>query len=332
MHVWLVADTDNPVAGSPRFTRHTQAAQLTAQQQTAFEKWIERHKLFSLPGECSSTTNEQLSHASLAIRDGEREKIFTWPATRPCPELAAALKELPGLLGFNLAKEKNSDPTNEPAGLETTLAEILKPSKHVPFKSVVHDTTGQALIEFDTNNPAHVELKRLIASAATSAGKRAFEAGIFSARANEAGNAMEPYVRAALREAGLAARVPVTTGGNAQSTGYPDIEITGKLPCYLELKTYNATTVNTTQRSFYYSPSAQPKVTHDALHLLLAYELEKATRNGKTAFVPVHWKLITLQNLQVDLKFEFNQSNRGLYGNEQAVLADGEVDHGKLKR
>jgi hypothetical protein len=136
---------------------------------------------------------------------------------------------------------------------------------------------------------------------------------------------MEPYVRAALREAGLPARVPVNTGGNAQTTGYPDIEITGKLPCYVELKTYNAATANTTQRSFYYSPSAQPKVTHDALHLLLAYELEKTTRDGKTAFVPVHWKLITLQNLQVDLKFEFNQSNRQLYGDSSALLSEGAI-------
>ena len=68
-------------------------------------------------------------------------------------------------------------------------------------------------------------------------------------------------------------------------------------------------------------------VTHDALHLLLAYELERTQRDGKTAFLPVHWKLITLQDLEVDLKFEFNQSNRGLYGKEGAksLLAEGDL-------
>src|SRR5207245_7664489 len=130
------------------------------------------------------------------------------------------------------------------------LAETLKPSKNVPFKSVIHATTGQRLIEFDTNKSAHVELRNLIAKAATAGGKRASAAGIFSARANEAGNTMEPYVRTALREVGLSARIPLTTAGNAQAAGYPDIEITGKPPCYLELKTYNAATANTTQRSF----------------------------------------------------------------------------------
>jgi hypothetical protein len=59
--------------------------------------------------------------------------------------------------------------------------------------------------------------------------------------------------------------------------------------------------------------------------LLLAYELEQTTRNGKAVFVPMHWKLITLQNLQVDLKFEFNQSNRQLYGDSSALLGEGEV-------
>ena len=138
---------------------------------------------------------------------------------------------------------------------------------------------------------------------------------------------METFVRQALRDAGLPARIPVNSTGHAQATGYPDIEIQGDTPCYLELKTYSARTVNTTQRSFYYSPSEHPKVTRDALHLLLAYQMEQTNRDGKTDFVPVHWKLITLQNLAVELKLEFNQSNRGLYGRGAAdsLLAEGKI-------
>ena len=46
-----------------------------------------------------------------------------------------------------------------------------------------------------------------------------------------------------------------------------------------------------------------------------------------SAFVPVRWKLISLHDLQVDLKFEFNQSNRGLYGPDAAksLLGDGAI-------
>ena len=208
-----------------------------------------------------------------------------------------------------------------------TLGELTQPEKKIPFKTVIEATTHFQVLDFDTNNPAHVALHQKILQAAALAGERAAKEGLLVERANEAGNHLEPFVRAALREAGLQARVPVNTVGTAQATGYPDVEITGATPCYLELKTYNAATANTTQRTFYYSPSEHPKITRDALHFLLAYQLEKTTRDGQTIFTPVHWKLLTLENLAVDLKFEFNQSNRGLYGTDagRALLSEGEV-------
>lgn len=214
--------------------------------------------------------------------------------------------------------------TNTPR--TATLAELTKPAKRIPFKDVIHATTQHCILDFDTNSVAHRALFQKLSAAAAHAASKARTAGLFSARPNEAGNHMEVFVRAALQATGLTARTPVTTRGASQTTGYPDVEIISDPPCYLELKTYNANTVNTTQRSFYYSPSEHPKVTRDALHLLLAYELEKTTRDGQPAFIPIHWKLITLQDLEVDLKFEFNQSNRGLYGKDAgpAVLAESQ--------
>ena len=230
------------------------------------------------------------------------------------------------LCGFGLgAGSFGQSPPSTNTALEASLAELTKPSKKIPFKAVIHATTGRRVLDFDTNNPAHVELRKKLLRAAALAGERARRDGLTTLRANEAGNHLEPFVRAALREAGLEARVPVNTTGRAQATGYPDVEITGATPCYLELKSYSATTVNTTQRSFYYSPSETPKVTRDALHFLLAYELEKETRDGQAVFRPVHWKLLTLQDLEVDLKFEFNQSNRGLYGRDDATLDEGKI-------
>jgi hypothetical protein len=207
----------------------------------------------------------------------------------------------------------------------SSLADLARSAKKLPFKTVLHATTGHRLIDLDTNNPAHVELRAKILQAAALAGQRARQSGIATARANEAGNQLEPFVRDALKEVDLDARIPRTTAGRTQSAGYPDIEIDGPAPCYLELKTYNAATANTTQRSFYYSPSTTPKVTRDALHLLLAYELQRVERDGGIVFLPVHWKLLTLQDLEVDLKFEFNQSNRGLYGPTSARLGEASV-------
>ncbi len=210
------------------------------------------------------------------------------------------------------------------SNLPAALAELTQPAKRLPFKAVIEHTTGHRILDFDTNNPAHRELRANILRAAALAGERARKEGLFAARANEAGNRLEALVKAALRAVGLLARTPVTAGGGAQATGYPDLEVSGPAPCYLELKTFSAQTANTTQRSFYFSPSAAPKVTRDALHLLLAYELETTGRDGRPAFAPLRWKLISLENLEVHLKFEFNQSNRGLYGPEAAKSLLGE--------
>jgi len=126
----------------------------------------------------------------------------------------------------------------------------------------------------------------------------------------------------------LNAVTPTTRDGRAKAAGYPDIEIKGEPACYLECKTYNIANVETTMRAFYFSPSEQFKVTKDALHLLLAYQLETAKRDEKNAFVPVHWKLITLDHLKVDLKHEFNQSNKNMYGRAAAssLIAEGDIE------
>jgi len=235
------------------------------------------------------------------------------------PQLAILLYLFFGPIAF----AQPAPPAHTPS--ESALSELARPAKKLSFKTVIHATTGHRVLDLDTNNPTHAGLRAKLLRAAALAGERARKDGLVAVRPNEAGNYLEPFVRAALREVGLDARVPRTTADLAQVAGYPDVEIMGAIPCYLELKTYSAATVNTTQRSFYYSASETPKVTRDAVHLLLAYELEKVERKGKTLFVPRHWKLLTLQDLEVDLKFEFNQSNRGLYGNDAATLEEAAV-------
>ena len=128
------------------------------------------------------------------------------------------------------------------------LAELTKPAKRISFKEVILATTLHRILDFDHQNAAHRALFQKLSTAATAAESKARAEGVFSTRANEAGNHMEIFVKAALQEAGLPARTPVTTQGNAQTTGYPDVEILSNPPCYLELKTYSATTADTTHR------------------------------------------------------------------------------------
>lgn len=219
------------------------------------------------------------------------------------------------------------DPAQYARELESVVAQCLQPLKSVPFKAVIRAISHCSVIDFDPGDGKHQKLANSIADAARRAGKSAFDTGIFTKRPNEAGNKIEPFVKDALRLVGLDARTPTTKDGRAKTAGYPDIEIVGDPACYLECKTYNIVNVETTMRAFYFSPSEQFKVTKNALHLLLAYQLESGVRNGKAAFVPVHWKLITLHDLKVDLKHEFNQSNRNLYGSAaaSALIAEGNI-------
>lgn len=219
------------------------------------------------------------------------------------------------------------DPAQYALELESVIAQCLQPLKSVPFRAVIRAIAGCSVIDFDSRDPKHQVLAKAIADAAIQAGSSAFYTGIFTKRPNEAGNKIEPFVKTALLHVGLDARTPTTANGRAKAVGYPDIEIVGDPACYLECKTYNIANVETTMRAFYFSPSEQFKVTKDALHLLLAYQLETGMRNGRSAYVPVHWKLISLHELKVDLKHEFNQSNKNLYGSAaaKALIAEGDI-------
>lgn len=299
-------------------------AVLSATNVAWLHRWLDTHRVLSLAADYPTTNaRPEIGGGTLAIRVGAQQRLITWEQGCDCGGLLTAMEDLKSFassVATNAAVPKSMPAT-------AALREVLQPAKKVPFKQVVQITTKHRVLDFDPRNPQHVKLRDTIRAAAVAAGKQALVNGVFATRANEAGNHIEPFVKRALRELKLDARTPVNASGDAQITGYPDLEIPGPVPCYLELKTYNAATANTTQRTFYYSPSSHPKITRDALHLLLAFEMKKSERASKTVFAPVHWKLITLQDLAVDLKFEFNQSNRGLYGSDAAgaVMAEGTV-------
>jgi hypothetical protein len=193
-----------------------------------------------------------------------------------------------------------------------------------PFAEVIEKTTGHKVLAFDGANEQHAALLQRLRAAAAAAARSAREAGIDRARANEVGNAIEPHALRALMAAGRGARRPETPTGRALAAGYPDLELGTTPPCYLELKTFNARTADSTQRTFYYSPSEVTKVTRDALHLLLAFEIGQQTEGDRIRPVPVRFKLVSLHDLKVRLKVEYNQGNRGLYAAEP-LLADEAV-------
>jgi len=214
--------------------------------------------------------------------------------------------------------------------LETIISKFLEPLKGIPYRIAIKALTGCKVLHFDLSKKNNKELLELLKSAAQMAGDEAYKKGIFTTRPNEAGNHIEPFVISALNKVGLKANKPTTKSGKKKVAGYPDIEITDKhgKVVYLDCKTYSAKTKKQSFRSFYFSPSKDPKITKNAFHMLLSFELTKEKRGDKTVYVPISWQLYTLEKLKVQVKHEFNASNRDLY-KEEFLLACGEISRDK---
>jgi len=210
--------------------------------------------------------------------------------------------------------------------LELIISKFLEPLKDIPYSTAIKALTGCEVLHFDLSNSDNQQLLELLKTAAQTACDEAYKYGIFTQRPNEAGNHIESFVVSALRKSGLIADKPRTKKGKIKVTGYPDIEVKDKQnrTVYLDCKTYNRTTKTQSFRTFYFSPSKDPKITKNAFHLLLSFELTREKRKGQEAFVPISWQLYTLENLKVQIKHEFNASNKDLYKRE-FLLAEGKI-------
>jgi len=210
--------------------------------------------------------------------------------------------------------------------LEQAISKFLEPMREIPFPIAIKALTGFNVLPFDPLVDQNKRLLEQLSQAAQLSGQKAYEDGIFTARPNEAGNHMEPFIVEALRQIGLKADTPISKSGKRKAVGYPDIQMEdiGGRTVYLECKTYNTLVKDTSFRSFYFSPSENPKVTRDAFHLITSFELDRAERKGQSAFIPISWQIYTLDKLLIQVKHEFNASNRDLYTKE-ALLAQGKI-------
>ncbi|MEW6162984.1 MAG: hypothetical protein AB1606_06705 [Nitrospirota bacterium] len=210
--------------------------------------------------------------------------------------------------------------------LEQAITKFLEPMKGIPFPVAIKALTGFKVLTFNPSLDQNKRLLEQLSKAAQLGGQKAYQEGIFTARPNEAGNHIEPFVVEALRNIGLKADKPISKSGKKKAAGYPDIHIedeNGRV-VYLDCKTYNTLTKDQSFRTFYFSPSEDPKITRDAFHLLMSFELDTAERKSKRAFIPISWQIYTLDRLLIQVKHEFNASNKDLYTKE-ALLAQGRI-------
>jgi hypothetical protein len=214
--------------------------------------------------------------------------------------------------------------------LENVIKQMLQPLKDIPFNLVIESMTGKKIISFDFAKSDHQKILSLLKQAALNAGKEINKTGILRSRPNEVGNDIEPYVKNALNLLDINADIPIGPSGHKKSTGYPDILFWfNENPYYLECKTYNIKNIKTTQRSFYLSPSDEFKVIYDAPHFILSFEIYVAGEQGnKHIYKCKHYKILSIESLSLDIKYEFNSDNKRMYSGKDGtiILAEGEIE------
>jgi hypothetical protein len=207
--------------------------------------------------------------------------------------------------------------------LENFAKQILQPMKDLPFKIVIESLYGSKVLNFDLKEKNNKSLLENLVKIANLAGKNANKKGIKSKRVNEVGNYIEPYVKEALESLGYEVIKQNTKSGKSKSTGYPDLQFIDAFGryCYLECKTFNIKSINTTQRSFYLSPSNDPKVNKDGFHFVLSFEVAV---DKLQIYKCKSYKILSIDNLSCDIKHEFNSDNKRLY-HKDLIIAEGKL-------
>jgi hypothetical protein len=211
--------------------------------------------------------------------------------------------------------------------LERIVRQMMTPLREVPLPLVIEALSGHRVLPFDRTDSRDAKLLDDLIQVAQAAGREINRVGIQSKRPNEVGNYIEPFVKDALDKRGLKADTPTCQSGKKKAAGYPDITFLDRAgrPHYLECKSFNISNIDTTQRAFYLSPSDDCKITEDAHHLIMSYEMAAAGRKGAyTIYRCNMYKLLSIDKMVVDVKYEFNCDNRRMYAQEN-LLAEGEI-------
>ncbi len=208
--------------------------------------------------------------------------------------------------------------------LEGVISQMLKPLKGLPLGIVIEGLSGYKAIPFNNRSSRDRKVLSVLIRCADDVLKEVNKKGILRPRPNEVGNDIEPFVKKALNSLGYQADTPMAINGKKKATGYPDIEFIDEFgrSNYLECKTFNIDNINTTQRSFYLSPSDDFKITKDAHHFGISFEIYVQKSIGNNHLYKVKsWKILDLSKLELDVKHEFNADNKRLY-DKKIIIAE----------
>ena len=185
----------------------------------------------------------------------------------------------------------------------------------LPFRDVILAATDHQILPFDDSTRAIVkEVDSWICANFANLSKQIqFE---YEGRPNELGNYLERILMISLERdlPTITCEMPRTAEGRAQAVGYPDgVLVAGNHVLYFDVKIYQAKTKDTTLRSFYFQPTNQSKIHHDAPHFLIGFEVESLGGNNRSPFRIVDYSIVDIYDMNVSFKAEFNTNNKNIY-------------------
>jgi hypothetical protein len=204
---------------------------------------------------------------------------------------------------------------------------MLTPLKSVPLNLVVESLSWHKIKKFNKNDTKDINTLNTLKEVAKNTCIEINKEWILRSRPNEVWNDVEVFIKNSFSTLNLTADTPKTKSWKKKSTWYPDLEFIDKdwRYNYVECKTYNIENIDTTQRSFYLSPSDDFKITKEAVHYVISIEIyvDKGVWN-KNLYKSKWWKILSIDNLDVDVKYEFNSDNKRLYS-EELILSEWKI-------
>ncbi|HEY6166456.1 MAG TPA: hypothetical protein VI454_00360, partial [Verrucomicrobiae bacterium] len=198
----------------------------------------------------------------------------------------------------------------------------------IPFPEVIFAATGKRVLPFSATNDADRALLAKLGGALDRVVAQ-MNAPDSPAHRQKRINEVSTHFERALRDVlntipGFACDWPKTAAGRVQHSGYPDLRLedktTGRI-LYLDPKLYEAKSRASSFRTFYYEPKRDTnKVRDDAHHFIVGFA-HTGKSDGRWQFVS--WELVDVSRLRVQLKAEFQASNRDLY-REEAIVSRSE--------
>ena len=194
----------------------------------------------------------------------------------------------------------------------------------IPFPEVIFDATGKKVVAIDAQAAVDQRVIKQIARVLDEVVRRvnAPDNGFKNIpRINEVSGHFEDLMRELLDAApGLSCDFPRTADGRVQRSGYPDLRLVDeetKRVFYLDPKLYAAGSRESSFRTFYFEPkTATNKILDDAVHFVVGFE-HAPGKEGRWKFT--RWDLVDLAHFEVQLKAEFQGSNRDIYRPEAIV-------------